>query len=283
VTTPLRERELVEWIRRRAPATGDDCAVLACEPWGQLLVTVDSVIDGVHAHWDEHGPAAFGYKAVARGLSDIAAMAGQPLWAVVAATLPPTASADDAKELFRGAERAGCELVGGDTAVGAVASVTATVIGRAGAGGPVLRSGARPGDRIVVSGPLGGSYASGHHVVFTPRVAEARALADACDVGAMIDISDGFAVDLHHVLAASGVGAVIHAEKLPLRSVPLAQALGDGEDYELLATVAPGAAGSALPAPFCEVGTVTDTPGAVLLHADGREETLLPQGFEHRA
>ena len=121
----FRERDLVEWIRARAPATGDDCAVLACEPWGVLLVTVDAVIDGVHAHWAEHGPAAFGYKAVARGLSDIAAMGGEPLWAVIAATLPPGTDAAQAKELFLGAERAGCELVGGDTAVGPTATVTA--------------------------------------------------------------------------------------------------------------------------------------------------------------
>jgi len=275
----LRERELVEWIRSRAPAVGDDCAVLSCAPWGDLLVTVDSVIDGVHAHWNEHGPAAFGYKAIARGLSDIAAMGGEPLWAVLAATLPPGTSDAQAKELFIGAERAGCELVGGDTAVGPAASVTATVMGRAGPGGAILRSGARVGDTIVVSGPLGGSFASGHHLSFTPRVTEAQRLVAACEVGAMIDISDGLAVDLNHLLVASGVGARLNAAAIPLRTESLERALADGEDYELLATIRPG---GALPAPFVAIGTIT-TADALLVYPDGREDPLTPKGYEHRA
>ena len=279
----MRERELIDWIRSRAPAVGDDCAVLSCAPWGDLLVTVDSVIDGVHAHWDEHGPAAFGYKAIARGLSDIAAMGGEPLWAVLAATLPRGTSDAQAKELFLGAERAASELngelVGGDTAVGPAASVTATVMGRAGPGGAILRSGARVGDTIVVSGPLGGSFESGHHLSFTPRVAEARRLVEACDVGAMIDISDGLAVDLNHLLIASGVGARLTAASIPLRTDSLARALADGEDYELLATIRPG---RALPEPFVEIGVITETD-ALLVHPDGREESLAPEGYEHRA
>ena len=113
----MRERELIEWIQNRAPATGDDCAVLPCEPWGELLVTVDAVIDGVHARWSEDGPRAFGYKAVARGLSDIAAMGGTPLWVVLAATLPPGTSNEDARAVVLGAEDAGCPLVGGDTVI----------------------------------------------------------------------------------------------------------------------------------------------------------------------
>lgn len=275
---PLRERDLISWIRDRAPATGDDCAVLPCEPWGDLLVTVDSVIDDVHAHWHEDGPEAFGYKAVARGLSDIAAMGGTPLWAVVAATLPAGSTESAAQALFRGAESAGCELVGGDTTVGAVASVTATVMGRVGHGGAILRSGAQPGDRILVSGPLGGSYASGHHLSFRARVDEARVLRDACEVRAMIDISDGLAVDLHHLLEASGVGANLFADRVPLRTGSLRAALGDGEDYELLACVA---ANSILPAPFVEIGEILES-GAWLVHADGSKEPLATEGFEHR-
>jgi len=279
VAEPLRERDLIAWIRRRAPATGDDCAVLPCEPWGDLLVTVDSVIDGVHARWSEDGPAAFGYKAVARGLSDIAAMGGEPLWAVVAATLPPGTSAEQAKALFEGAERTGCELVGGDTAVGAVASVSATVLGRVARGQAVLRSGAKVGDRVVVSGPLGGSLETGRHLDFTARVAEAQVLLASCDVTAMIDISDGLAVDLHHLLEASGVGARLTAANIPLRVGSLRQALGDGEDYELLACVRPGAT---LPAPFVEIGEITES-GARLQHPDGREEPLHVDGYEHHA
>ena len=275
---PLRERDLVAWIRDRAPATGDDCAVLPCEPWGDLLVTVDSVIDGVHAHWDEHGPGAFGYKSVARGLSDIAAMGGQPLWAVVAATLPTGTPEIAARDLFRGAERAGCELVGGDTSVGAVASVTATVLGRVEHGCAIRRTGARVGDRIVVSGPLGGSFASGHHLTFRARVPEARTLRDHCSVHAMIDISDGLAIDLHHLLEASGVGARLIADAIPLRIGSLQGALRDGEDYELLACID---AASPVPAPFVEIGRVTES-GVRLVLDDGTERRLESEGYEHR-
>jgi thiamine-monophosphate kinase len=278
VDHPLRERDLIAWIRDRAPATGDDCAVLPCDPWGDLLVTVDSVIDGVHAHWAEDGPGAFGYKAVARGLSDIAAMGGQPLWAVVAATLPKGSGDEQARALFVGAESAGCELVGGDTSVGPVASVTATVLGRVNHGAAILRSGARVGDRIIVSGCLGGSYESGHHLRFRPRVEEARLLREHCAVTAMIDISDGLAVDLHHILEASGVGARVFSERIPLRTDSLDAALHEGEDYELLACVA---AGATIPAPFVEIGEIVKD-GALLVHPDGSEEPLEPRGYEHR-
>jgi len=274
----VREQELIRWVRRRAPEAGDDCAVLDCAPWGTLLVTTDGVIDGVHLDWRRHGPEAFGYKAVARNLSDIAAMAGEPLWALIAVALPEGATEEQAHALYKGAERAGCRLVGGDTAVGPVASVVATVLGRAREGGPVLRSGARPGDWIVVSGPLGGSLESGRHMTFTPRVEEARVLRERCDVGAMIDISDGLGVDLHHVLDASGVGCRVEASRIPRNDVPLLRALSDGEDYELLATVRPGE----LPEGFAKIGTITEN-GAVLVLEDGREEPLPRAGYEHGA
>jgi len=273
------ELELIRWLAARVPEAGDDCAVLDCAPWGTLLLTTDSVIDGVHLRWDEHGPAAFGYKAVARGLSDVAAMGGEPLWAVVAACLPRGVSDADAHAVLEGAQEAGCRLVGGDTAFGPTAYVVGTVLGRAHPRrGPVLRSGARVGDWIVVSGALGGSLASGRHARFVPRVAEARALVERCDVGAMIDLSDGLSTDLHHVLAASGVGCRIEAAAVPRNDVPLANALNDGEDYELLATVRPGP----LPAPFVRIGVVTAS-GAVVVDDDGREAPLRAGGYEHGA
>jgi len=260
----------------RADATGDDCAVLDCPPWGTLLVTTDSVIDGVHAHWHADGPASFGYKAIARGLSDIAAMAGEPKWAVLAVCLPHDATEEEAHALYEGAERAGCKLVGGDTAFGPTAYAVGTVMGMAHRKGPVLRSGARVGDWIVVTGPLGGSLASGHHKTFVPRVREARELHETCDLGAMIDISDGLSTDLHHILRASDVGCRIDAASVPRNNVPLENALNDGEDYELLAMVRPGT----LPPFATRIGVVTKK-GAVLVHPDGREEPLLARGYEH--
>jgi len=142
-----------------------------------------------------------------------------------------------------------------------------------------VRSGARPGDWIVVSAPLGGSLESGRHYTFTPRVAEAKALVETCDVGALIDLSDGLSTDLHHVLAASGVGCRLEAGRIPRNDVPLANALNDGEDYELLATVRPGD----LPPGFVLIGAITEETAALLVHEDGREEPLLARGYEHGA
>ena len=122
----VRELDLIRWVRERASRIGDDCAVLD----QGLLVTTDSVIDGVHARWDHEGPAAFGYKAIARGMSDVAAMGGEPLWAVIAACLPTGVSEEEARAVVIGAESAGCPLVGGDTAFGPTAYVVGTVLGR---------------------------------------------------------------------------------------------------------------------------------------------------------
>jgi len=273
----VRELELVRWVMERAEATGDDCAVLDCPGWGTLLVTTDSVIDGVHARWHVDGPGAFGYKAIARGLSDIAAMAGEPRWAVLAVCLPHDVTEEEAQALYAGAERAGCKLVGGDTAFGPTPYAVGTVIGKAHRKGPVLRSGARVGDWIVVTGPLGGSLASGKHKTFVPRVAEARELHETCDLSAMIDVSDGLSTDLHHILRASRVGARVDAAAIPrTEGATLGNALDDGEDYELLATVRPGP----LPPFATRIGVVT-AKDAILVHPDGREEPLVARGYEH--
>lgn len=275
----LRELDLIRWVAQRAPI-GDDCAVLDVGPWGRLLVTTDSVIDGVHARWRVEGPEAIGYKAVARGLSDVAAMGGEPLWAVIAVCLPRDATEEEARRLFLGAERAGCPLVGGDTAFGPTGYVVGTVLGRAHPKGPVMRSGARAGDWIVVTGPLGGSLKSGKHCTFTPRVREARMLVDHFDMGAMIDISDGLSTDLHHILAASRVGCRLEAAAIPCNGVPLANALNDGEDFELLATVRPDPETLRRFPWLVRIGTITER-GAVIVHPDGREEPLVRGGYEH--
>ncbi len=272
------EPSFVSWIRARAPATGDDCAVLPCAPWGDLLVTVDSVLDGVHLDAARHGLDVFGYKAVARGLSDIAAMGGEPLWVVLAATLTSEHTIADAQQVFLGAERAGCSIVGGDTAVGPALGVTATVIGRADAGTAWRRSGARVGDSIVATGSFGRSLPTDHHATFIARNDAAKALREQADVGAAIDVSDGLSTDLLHILTASGVGCELHADAIPRRDeATLEEALGDGEDYELLATIRPGP----IPAGFTRLGEITS--GDPVLVCDDARSRLRAKGWEHGA
>jgi thiamine-monophosphate kinase len=242
-----------------------------------LLVTTDSVIDGVHLRWDEQGPEAFGYKAVARGLSDIAAMGGEPLWALLAVCLPQGVSDEEAQAVYLGAESTGCELVGGDTTLGPTPYVAATVLGRAHPKGPARRSGARIEDGIYVTGPLGRSLESGRHFRFRPRIEMAKRLMDSVDVGAMIDISDGLGCDLHHILEASGVGCRVEASAVPLNpDATIENALGDGEDYELLFT----AAGEVEVPGAIRIGVIAAGP-ALLAFPDGREAPLPDSGYEH--
>ncbi|MFQ5845926.1 MAG: thiamine-phosphate kinase [Planctomycetota bacterium] len=276
----VRERDLLRWLAARAPV-GDDAAVLDCGPWGTLLVATDSVIDGIHLRWGAEGPAAFGYKAVARSVSDIAAMAGEPLWALLAVCLPRGVSETDAHAVYRGAEGVGCPLVGGDTAFGPTAWAVATVLGRAHPRGPVRRSGARDGDWIVVTGALGGAVRSGRHATFTPRVAEARRLHEAFEVSAMIDISDGLSTDLRRLLEASGVGCRVEADAIPVHEgADLAAALNEGEDHELLLTVRPDHRVEGFLPGLRRIGVITGSE-ALLVRDRGRTEPLRPGGWEH--
>ena len=249
------EFAFIDWLRRRTPADprvpvgpGDDCAVLARPP-GDLLVSTDLLTEGVDFLLAECGPRAVGRKAMGVNLSDLAAMAGTPLGAVVAVALPPGGMAV-AMELHAGlrevADRFDCPLVGGDTnswAGGLV--VTVTVFGTPTGRGPVLRSGARPGDWLFVTGPLGGSIL-GRHLSPTPRIPEAVALHAAVQLRALIDLSDGLARDAGHfgigiVLDPAAVPVHPDAERLAATSgrTPLHHALTDGEDFELLFAVSP--------------------------------------------
>ena len=306
----MRELEFIEWIRSQPewdPAAvpvgpGDDCAVVMCggEP---LLVSTDQLLDGVHVRLDRDGAEAAGRKAMARALSDIAAMAGTPLAAVAAVALPRGFSRADAEAMYRGRRQVsdafGCPMVGGDLATwdGPLA-ITVTVFGRPAGAGPVLRSGARAGDALFVTGRLGGAWRTRRHLEFAPRIAEGVALARDYGATAMIDISDGLALDLWRLCKASGVGAEIAAADVPIHddaaaSAPaddeaaLQAALADGEDYELLFTVPPDRAADLmdtwpLGTPVARIGGVVAGEGAVLLRPGGGREALRPAGWEHR-
>jgi thiamine-monophosphate kinase len=229
-----------------------------------------------------------------RNLSDCAAMACLPAAAVATAALPRGVSLDYAKELHLGLQDAAapfdCPVVGGDTATwdGKLA-LGVTILGKSAGVKPITRCCAKPGDAIYVTGPLGGSLL-GRHMTFEPRVAIARKLASLGSVTAMIDLSDGLSRDLGHVCRESNVGAVVLAAGVPVHEdvarmprdgrTPLDHALHDGEDYELLFTVPPAAAGD-LPVPAHVIGAIQSEPGAWLQHSDGRREPLEPKGWEH--
>ncbi|MGB7161047.1 MAG: thiamine-phosphate kinase [Tepidisphaeraceae bacterium] len=295
------EFDFIEWIRaQRATAgasdlvitpPGDDLAVLK---WGNeenlLLVGVDQVLDTVHFDSSQHSPRAIGRKAMNRNLSDCAAMGCLPAAAVATVALPKAASIDYAKKLYLGLRDAAdpyeCPVVGGDTGSwpGKLA-VTVTILGRSGGVKPVTRSGAKPGDAIYVTGPLGGSI-RGRHMTFEPRVFLGRQLAKTGFLTAMIDLSDGLSRDLRHICFQSGVGAVIQAEAIPVHEdavemrrdghAPLEHALHDGEDYELLFTAPEMTVGGMAK----RIGMITAAPG-IWLQTEGGHEPLEPKGWEH--
>ncbi len=281
---------------------GDDCAVLGVGAASDLLVTTDMLIEGRHFRLEKDGPEAVGYKAMGVNLSDVAAMAGIPRAAVVAVALPKVAAVELAQGLHTGmsalAERFGVDLVGGDTnAWDGPLVVTVTVLGEVTARGAVQRSGARPGDVIFVTGPLGGSLFSGRHLRPEPRIAEALALHEAASIHAMIDLSDGLSSDLGHILDESGgLGAILDAATIPIHAdafemsladgvSALDHALNDGEDFELCLTVSPDDADRLLAAPLViprlhRIGEITDTPGLRLRTSEGMR-SIKRQGFDH--
>jgi thiamine-monophosphate kinase len=292
------EFDLIEWIRSQHPATdfvpipqGDDLAVLKWNANDLLLVGVDQALDGVHFDSAIHSPRQIGRKVMNRNLSDCAAMACLPAAAVATVALQRGTGGDYAKELYLGLRDAGdpydCVLVGGDTASwpGKLA-VTVTILGKSAGIQPIERRGARVGDGIYVTGPLGGSIL-GRHMTFSPRIALGRALAATGVITAMLDISDGLSRDLLHICKRSGVGAVIDAASVPIHEdaialsqrdghAPLDHALHDGEDHELLFTAfeQPRLNG------IHRVGTVTGEGGIWLLR-DNQREPLDPRGWQH--
>ena len=260
----MNEFELIARLTKTLPANaavvtgaGDDCAVLDFGlPDKLFLFKTDAVVEGVHF---EKGapPEKIGRKALARCLSDIAAMAGTPAAAVVTLGLPESFKPEIIEKIYDGlnalAQKHGVAIVGGETTTNPERIFISTaLLGTVGRGRQILRSTARAGDAIFVTGELGGASA-GKHFDFEPRLAEARWLAEHFPIHALIDLSDGLAGDLRHILKASGVGAELLksaipvsraakeiARKNPFGKTPLAAALSDGEDFELLFTVAAG-------------------------------------------
>jgi thiamine-monophosphate kinase len=257
----MNEFELIERLTRSLPSnnsvvvgTGDDCAVLDLGMADRLLLfKTDAAVEGVH-FVPGTAPERIGHKALGRCLSDIAAMAGTPVAALITMGLPRDFDADFVAHIYDGinalARRQSVAIVGGETTSnpGAI-FISVSMLGWVSRGKAVLRSGAEMGDAIFVTGELGGSMA-GKHLEFEPRLAEARWLTKHFSVHAMIDVSDGLAGDLRHILKSSRTGAELLSSAIPISRAakhaakgrasakpPLLAALTDGEDFELLFTI----------------------------------------------
>jgi thiamine-monophosphate kinase len=302
---PTGEFAFIDWLRQQTPADprvllgpGDDAAALRLGVDTPCLVTTDMLLDGSCFILAEAGPRLVGRKAMAVNLSDIAAMAGRPVAAVVSVGLPRDGGRALASELYTGlremADAFETAIIGGDTnSWNGPLVISVTVLGEAAERGAVRRSGARPGDRLVVTGPLGGSI-QGKHLTFTPRVREALQLHALADLHAMIDISDGLGADVNHLCTESRCGAVLRAEAIPITHAakrmddersPLEHALGDGEDFELVFAVSPEDAHRLIDLQpiagitLTHIGEVVDS--GLWLEQDGERRTLDPVGYEH--
>lgn len=302
------ENALVRWLEERFGrqpdyveiGIGDDAAVVRSEGT-RIVLTADMLLDGVHFDSHRHSYEQIGRKAIACSLSDCAAMACRPRAATVSVALNEAMAMADVQRLYEGmagvAAEFGCAIVGGDTTswAGPLAIDVAMLAEPMNPRGPILRNGARDGDTIFVSGPLGGSLL-GKHLVFQPRLALAERLAGKAEVHALMDISDGLSMDLDRLCRSSSCGAELQADLVEAvistdartlagqdgRS-PLEHALSDGEDFELL--VVGGEELVGLDAGLQPVGRIVVPPPAeatiMMLWADGRREPIQPKGFEH--
>jgi thiamine-monophosphate kinase len=302
---PRSEFAFIDWLRRRIPAAarvrigpGDDAAALDWPADAACLVTTDMLLEGSCFLLAEAGPRRVGRKAMAVNLSDIAAMAGRPVAAVVSVGLPRPGGRALAEELYIGlrevADAFDTAIIGGDTnSWDGPLVINVCLLGEAMPPGPVRRSGARPGDVLMATGAFGGSIL-GKHLDFTPRVREALALHATVGLHAMIDVSDGLAADVFHLCEESGCGAVLKAEAIPIAEAashvrddrsPLDHALGDGEDFELVFAVAGADARRLLadqPIPgvtLAAIGEVVDQ--GLWLEEAGQRRPLPPKGYIH--
>lgn len=311
---PLSEKKLIQQIRRMArggesvlTGIGDDCAVLRLPPGLDLLVTTDFTIEKVHFRRDWHRPELVGRRCLTRGLSDIAAMGGKPQAAFLSLAVPSDLPQKWVDRFLKGlldlAEEFKLPLAGGDTAQSAGGiQADIVVVGSVPKGKAVLRSGAKPGERIYVTGELGGSAAALARLVeskpvgaeyfrhFRPqaRVAVGQRLRQRGVASAMIDLSDGLSTDLEHICQESHVGAEIEAEAIPRaqvgvgkKRVALEFALHGGDDYELLFTSAAAVPSQVAGVRVTRIGRTTQSAGMRLIGADGKQQPLQAGGWEH--
>ena len=300
------EDDITAWFRQQShidPSAfpigiGDDMAEVRLGDAASVLITTDMLLDGSHFDLKTATLEQVGYKAMAASLSDCAAMATVPLAAVVAVALPPGFGQARLKELHAGiavaAEKYDCPLIGGDITSWRQShpfAVNVTMLSRRAANAPVRRNGAQAGDAVCVTGSLGGSLLR-KHLAFEPRVREALKLAQSVTLNAMMDISDGLSTDLNRICERSGVGAILEAASIPISddartlADPLAAALHDGEDFELLFTLTSEQCTRLMqawddPTPIARIGRITGGSGMQIRMPDGRMAELTPGGYDH--
>jgi thiamine-monophosphate kinase len=320
------ENELIRRIRAVGPkptsrnfgmrlGIGDDAALLTPPPGYETILTCDWSLEETHFLRDKHPADSIGWKCLARAVSDVAAMGGEPRCFLMSLALPRDLTGSWLSEFLGGLRRASrelhCPLAGGDTTRHSKVLINITVVGEVRAGRAVLRSGARPGDMLCVSGRLGeadlglqrlrsqnriskNDPALKKHLYPEPRIALGRWLADNRIATAMMDLSDGLSTDLPRLCAASKVGTHLNAASIPTVRIPsrhgarnidsLSLALNGGDDYELLFTVSPGKARRLPPTfqgvPLTAIGEITRDRHLTMLHLDGHEANLRPAGWD---
>lgn len=323
----MRERRWVSWLAERAPlklsdedlaqaraeqfvgsrssgrsifGIGDDCALFPQRDHRGALACADMILDGTHFDSRIHLPAQIGHKALGVNLSDIAAMGGYASAALVTVALPKNDVPFDAGALFDGifelAARHDVNIIGGDTNSWSESlAISVTVLGFAGRR-LWCREGAQVGDRILVSGELGGSIL-GHHLDFSPRLDLAKRLNENYHISAAMDLSDGIAIDLNRLCEASGVGANVQMSQLPCSEAARTlaaksgspahlHAMCDGEDFELLLTASDDVARAILDdqtlgCMLTDIGEVTQGCELNLIDERGRQTQWPSGGFEH--
>lgn len=300
-----RESQITGWFEQQSKldskkfpiGIGDDMAQISLEG-GNILVTTDMLLDGVHFDLTKVTIAQVGYKVMAVSLSDCAAMATEPVAAVVSVAIPKGFGAEQLKQLHEGIRLAGdkfnCALIGGDiTSWDKPMAISSTILSRPAVGvEPVRRCRAKAGDSICVTGSLGGSL-EGKHMEFEPRVKEAIEIAKLTKINSMIDLSDGLSSDLGHICGRSGVGAIVDEQKIPVSAAakktanPIDSALNDGEDFELLFTLSAQDCEKLLgnwkgTTAITEIGAITAEKEQIQIKwADGEITDLQPKGYDH--
>ena len=308
------ERDLLAWLHEHLPASGqhtvglgDDAAVLASFDQAGVVVTTDMLTDGIDFLLEQVDPRRVGHKSLGVNLSDLAAMAAEPIAAFVSLVLPRQGCGRQspfelAVGLYRGmmplAEKLGVEIAGGDTnSWDGPLAISITAIGKTTSRGPLSRSGAQVGDQLLVTGQLGGSIL-GRHLQVEPRVAEALLLHERYELHAAIDVSNGLALDVSRLAEASLAGAVLDLAAIPVADaarrlskkdgrLAVEHALGDGEDFELVLAVPKQEAarilgGQPLEVPITKIGELIETRGLWQVNPAGERVPLAASGYEHK-